>query len=669
MYLSTSLQNLHPTLIDIFISTLQGLEPRERLSVPDWADLNVKFTESSAKKGYWNTSEMEYMREPLESMADPSITEVTMMTSAQIGKTTAGIIGVGYFIDNDPSPGIVLQPTIDMAEKYSKTKLEPMLREMPPVFKKLGIRKSRETRNTMRYKEFPGGFLIITGANSPVDLASHSVKFVLSEDVDRIPLSAGQEGDPVMLAEERTESFKLYGRKLIRLSTPTIKQTSRIYRLYMQGDQREFYVPCPKCGEFQTLKFDNLKWKKDVDLTGKTLKHYPHLLYYECEKCKAQLTERDKRQMVPSGHWIPAHPEIKDHRSYKINRLYTPLSTWADITKDFIKVYKDNAALRVFFNTTLGEPWELEEALELELADLMRRNENYLTAENPCMPNKVLALTCAIDVQNDRLVLKIKGWGKGDEKWTINYETLYGDPNQDDVWDKAIDCLRVDYPREDGVTLRPLICLVDAGYNSLRVYEAVRYMNSKIKLQRGIFCIKGKEGMGREIWPRNYTLVQNKRYFLYVVGVDEAKEKLLQSLKAPLNNNPDAVSPLYNHFTSSCCSLEYFEELTAEKRVVKYHPQRGPQYQWIKKKENIRNEALDLEVYNEAAKVFMYFNYDALAESLAEEAKELADKIAAPAFMAELEPESKGNNPRVLSHETIYTPYGSGKNFVNSWRK
>jgi phage terminase large subunit GpA-like protein len=674
MYLSINTRQLHPTLINILGDTLKSLEPRERLGICEWAERYIKFPETNAKKGYLDLSSMAFLYEILESMADPAIPEVSLMASAQISKTTSGIIDVGYTIENYPAPMIILQPTIDMAEKYSKTKLEPMLRNIPSVSNLLMERRSRDARNTMRYKEFPGGFIIITGANSPVDLAGHSVKMVISEDVDRIPLTAGQEGDPVMLAEERTESFKLYGRKLIRLSTPTIKQTSRIYRLFMQGDQREYYVQCPKCGEYQTLIFDNLKWEKDKDFTGKTIKHYPHKLYYECAFCKEHLSEKDKHYMVSKGHgyWKPARPEIKDHRSYKINRLYSTLSTWTDITKDFIKRHDDPAALRVFWNTTLGEPWELEEALELEIADLMKRCENYLTPENPYMSNNVLSLTSAIDVQQDRLELKIKGWGIKRERWTIDYQQFYGDPNQDDVWDKVIHHLATDWPREDGVTLRPEICLVDSGYNTRRVYEAVAYMNSKLSLKRGVFCIKGKAGNEVDIWPRNFKKVNTT--ILFVIGTDKSKEDLLASLKTPKNNSDTLPSPGYNHFTSACCTIEYFEQLTAEKRVVKYLPSKGAQYSWIKKKENARNEALDLEVYNIAAENFMYNDYERLAETLAEEARELEARKQDKDFMIA---NDDGKEEKLESKRKILYPsgqssnvlYGTGGNFVNSWRK
>lgn len=674
MYLSINTQNLHPTLINILDDTLKSLEPHERLGICEWAEKYVKFPDTNAKKGYLDLSSMAFLYEILESMADPAISEVSLMASAQISKTTCGIIYIGYMIANYPAPIIVLQPTIDMAEKYSKTKLEPMLRNMLPVSGLLMERRSREYRNTMRYKEFPGGFMIITGANSPVDLAGHSVKTVLTEDEDRIPPVVGQEGDPVSLAEERTESYKLYGRKIIHLSTTTIKQTSRIYRHYNQGDQREYYVQCPRCGEYQTLKFDNLKWEKDKDWTGKTIKHYPHKLYYECAICKEHLYEKDKYYMVSKGHgyWKPSRPDIKDHRSFKINRLYSTLSTWADITKDFVKIKDDNAGLRVFFNTTLGEPWELEEALELEIADLMKRNENYLTPENPYMSNNVLSLTSAIDVQQDRLELKIKGWGLKRERWTIEYKQFYGDPNQDDVWDKVIHHLATDWPREDGVSLRPEICLVDSGYNTRRVYEAVAYMNSKLSLKRGVFCIKGKAGNDIDIWPRNFKKVNTT--ILFVIGADKAKEDLLISLKAPRNSGADLPSPGYNHFTSACCTIEYFEQLTAEKRVIKYLPSKGTQYSWIKKKENARNEALDLEVYNIAAEIYLYNDYEYLSEKLAEEAAELEARKKDPDFMVSIEdePEEKPKAPRKIlypSGQNSNVLYNSGSNFVNSWRK
>jgi phage terminase large subunit GpA-like protein len=652
MYLSTQTQlntNFHPTLIKIVNDLRRYLEPRERLRIDAWADKYVQLPASSAKKGFWITDEVAYTREPLLSLINPNVTEVTWMSSAQILKTTVELIFLAWLIDNDPAPFIVLQPTIEAAQIYSKSKFEPMISLIEPLKGKIGERKSRDFRNTMLYKEFPGGFGIFAGANSPVNLAQHSVKYCISEDVDRIPLTAGEEGDPVLLAEQRTESYKMYGRKLVRFSTPTDKNTSRIFRLYNLGDQRKYYVPCPRCGFPQVLFFDNMKWEKETDLYGKVKQHFPDTCYYECVNCKGEMKEKDKRPMVAAGNWIAKFPERSKHHSYHISRLYSTISTWSDLVREHIDSEDEPDARKVFVNTGLGEVWESEEAIEIEIVDLLKRaeKEKYLTNAFPYLPNEVLVITAQVDVQSDRLELLLKGWRGKYERWTIAYEKFSGDIFQDDVWDDLIEFLQVDWAREDGVTLRPAICLIDSGFKATRIYERVRYMRKKLKLMGGIHAIKGRAGINFDVVPRSQNVTEKKRMNFYYIGVDAAKDMLLDSLNVAL------PGPGYNHFTPAVCDVEYFEQLTAEKKVTKYHPLRGFRSNWIKKKANARNEVLDLEVYAIAAIIILNPAFDRIEKKLLDQAKELAEaKLDTDYSHEDVEPETVAEKEKPLKSKS-----------------
>ena len=194
------------------------LKPPPKLTISEWADEYRKLSpESSAEPGSWNTSRAEYQRGIMDALSDPYIETVVVMSSAQVGKTEILNNAVGYFISQDPSPMLVVQPTLDMAQTWSKDRLAPMLRDTPILSGLVKDPRSRDSGNTTLHKVFPGGHVTACGANSPSSLASRPVRNVFCDEVDRYPVSAGTEGDPVSLAKKRSATF--WNRKIDRKST------------------------------------------------------------------------------------------------------------------------------------------------------------------------------------------------------------------------------------------------------------------------------------------------------------------------------------------------------------------------------------------------------------------------------------------------------------------
>ena len=244
---------------------LQILAPPPKMSVSQWADAERRLSpEASAVPGRWRTEVVEYMREPMDCIGDPRIRRVSIMAGAQIAKTEVLLNIIGYCIDYEPSPIMVVNPTLDMAKTFSKDRVAPMLRDTPALRGKVADVRSRDSGNTIQQKMFPGGHLTMVGANSPSSLASRPIRVVLADEIDRFPPSAGAEGDPLQLAIKRTVTF--WNRIITVMSRPTNKGASRIEMAYEEGDQRQRWCPCPECGEFQTIKWSGVKWiDKDPD--------------------------------------------------------------------------------------------------------------------------------------------------------------------------------------------------------------------------------------------------------------------------------------------------------------------------------------------------------------------------------------------------------------------
>ena len=351
----------------------------------------------------------------MDACSDPSIQEVVVMAGAQLGKTEAILNIVGYHIDNDPSPILVLQPTLEMAQAFSKDRVAAgLIKSTPALRGKVKDPRSRDSGNTTLHKIFPGGAITMVGANSPSGLASRPIRIVLCDEVDRYPASAGSEGDPIQLARKRSATF--WNRKVIMVSTPTNEGNSRIADAYEQSDQREYYVPCKHCEEYQTLRWANVKWQEKE----------PDTAQYMCEHCAVLWSDSDRVWSIRNGHWH-ATKEFTGVAGFAINGLYSPWTPLSDGVKDFLKVKKNPEQLRVWTNTYLGQTW----------ADAGETVDDYMLSERrepmPAVPDDALILVAGVDVQDNRLEITILGIGRDDESWVIDHVTMYGDPSTSDL--------------------------------------------------------------------------------------------------------------------------------------------------------------------------------------------------------------------------------------------
>ena len=601
---------------------LAGFLPPPKYTVSEWADANRKLSaESSAIPGQWRTSLVEYMREPMDCVGDPRVTRVVVMAAAQVAKSEFLNNVVGYLIDYDPSPILMVQPTIEAAEDYSKDRIAPMIRDTPVLREKVADDKSKTSGNTIKNKKFPGGYLVMIGANSPSGLASRPIRAVLGDEVDRAPVSAGQEGDPINLAIKRTATF--WNRIVVLVSTPTNKGASRIETAYEEGDQRQRWCPCPECGEHQTLKWSGVRWDKEK--RGETEVSKPDTARYMCEHCGVLWTDPQRVAAVRKGYWR-ASAEFNGVASFHVTGLLSPFASMADGVREFLAAQGDPAQLKVWVNTYLGESWE-EEGKRLDAHELMERVEEY----DNRIPDGVTILTAGVDVQEDRIECEIVGWGDDFESWSVDYSIFYGDPSNDDVWSQLTTHLRqiFRHPRFGDMQVRATC--IDTGYQTHRVYQYVRSTDR-------VWGIKGVPGEGK---PFVGTPTRNNygRIHLFPVGVHTAKGAVFSRLAA----KPGDVG--YCHFPADR-KQEYFDQLTAETLVTRYH--KGyKRTEYVKTRS--RNEALDNRVYASAA--LELINVDLVAQRRACELRYRKE--------VEAQDETKPSKPNRK---------GRGDSFVDSWR-
>jgi len=560
-----------------------AFKPPKKLTLSEWADEYAYLSaESSAEGGRWRT--LPYQKGIMDAITDPDIEQVTVMKSARVGYSKILNHIIAYHIHQDPCSIMVVQPTIQDATGYSKEEVAPMIRDTNCLQGLVSDAKSKDSTNTLLQKQYPGGTLSLVGANSATGFRRVSRRIVLFDETDGYPPSAGSEGDQIKLGIKRTEYF--WNRKIVAGSTPTIKDFSRIEKLFNQTDQKRYYVPCPDCGHMQYLKWPNIRWQNND----------PDTAAYACEECGVLIPHNKKRWMVERGEWRSTQPGNGKHVGFHIWAAYSysPNASWSNLVEEFLESKQDPEQLKTWINTTLGETWEDEYASKVGAEALMERAAEA-KYEKGVPPEEALVLCMGCDVQDDRLSMSVFGFGRNEEMFLVDRKVIYGSPARADLWKQMDEVLMSTYKCKDGYELKIENAAIDTGgHYTQEVYQYVRerYQLGLIGI-KGI-GLKGKPPLGKpttqDITFSGKALKRGVK--LFPVGVDIIKTTLHNKLR-------DAeIGKGYIHFYPTITS-DYFEELTAERQVLRY--KNGYQERIWVKKSSARNEALDEAVYAWAA--------------------------------------------------------------------
>lgn len=570
------------------------LKPKPQLTISQWAD-QYRFIArgTGPEAGQWRTSRAPYSREIMD-IFNTDVQMVVFMASSQVGKTEIALNLMGFFIDQDPSPQMYLLPTDGIAEDFSKTRIQKNIDDTP-VLAKLFSSKSRDGDNTIGLKNFAGGFVTIHGANTPTKLASKPIRILIADEIDRFPGELAKEGNPVKLAIQRTTNYS--NRKIILISTPTVKGASQIESWFLKSDQRYYHVPCPDCEHKFVLNWNMVEWEKDEN--DELIESSVHI---KCPACSFEIRDRHKSYILENGEWIALAPR-KKIPGFHISTLYSPWVKFRELVAEYLeaKREKDRKKLKEFYNLKLGLPFE-EDYSEIEVGELESHREDYPAQ----LPDKVLILTCAVDVQDDRVEFKFVGWGMGEEAWVIKYYALSGDLTSDSFWNEIDMHISQGFSYADGNILIPACTTIDSGgHFTQEVYKFV-----KPRKNRGVFSIKGAANrLGIPVISKPSKVGRKKDVLNFIVGVDNAKDILHYRLK---NHHK---GPGYIHFPrdpDAGCDQKYFEMLLSEHKVEKRVNGRT-RMAWEKIYPSARNESLDLFVYNIAAVKILNPPFDVLA--------------------------------------------------------
>lgn len=571
------------------VLTLDQLRPPPDLTVSEWAEDNrVLSDEASAEPGRWRNERTPYLVGIMDAFNEPLIDDIVVKKCAQVGYTESLNNIVGYVIDNDPGPMLVVQPNLEMAKTFTTDRFDPMVKDSPALETVVSGEKSRDKSNTTFHKTFPDGHMTVIGANSSAGLKSRPIRYLLCDEIDEYPFVNQNTGDPLEKAKKRTATFR-GRRKRLYGSTPSVEDASRIDELYKLSDQRKFFVPCPHCDFYQPLQHANLVWPKDE----------PHMAQYCCNECGTLIDESAKPNMLRAGVWRATSDKgNRGVAGFALNELYSPFVSWGEYAEAFITASKLPETLQTFVNESMGEVWS-EDGTKIESEMFLERQEDYER------PTDILFLTITVDTQEDRLEVYLKGWGIDHEAWAIEHKIFEGDPDQTEategsVWQRLTTYRRQIFELDDGRQLRVAGVVIDSGgSNTDAVY---RYVASHYKRER-VFAIKG---VGGNVQTVGRPSRGNKRKCpVYPLGVNHLKTKLFTRL-----NKIKEPGPGFQHY-SHRFDEEWFEQLTSE-RKVKRKVRGFTTIEWVKRRD--RNEAWDLEVYQLAAVELLSPDMNALIE-------------------------------------------------------
>jgi phage terminase large subunit GpA-like protein len=571
--------------IAIAKKVLRLFKPKPSLTVSQLADRYrvLSADAGSPNPGRWRTSKTPYLKAIMDAANDVLVEIIVVQSGSQIGKSEAILNFILYYSFYEPSPILLVQPTGDTMESFSKNRVATMIRDTPVLTECFGASISRNSNNTIAHKTFSGGYLVLVGSESPSKLASYPIRTVLLDEVDRYPASAGGEGDPCALAIRRTNNF--WNRKIVMVSTPVNKETSRIHKEFLQTDQKYFYVPCPHCDHKQRLLWEQVRY----------LESDPKSAWYQCINCGDRIENRHKDAMLQRGEWIASAP-FTGKSGFQISELYSPWRTFGDVVKGYLESKDDPFRYKTWINTSLGEPFEDEAAETLDFEELANRAEPY---EILSVPNDGYFLTAGVDVQRDKLVIVVRAWGKNEESWLVYYQEIWGDPFTEEPWEQLDEIFNAKYSHESGAELRIRCMAIDSGDGNTQT-EVYHYCRSRHSKYFQVIPIKGSSTPNKPIVSggTNQDFDYKGRKFansirLFIVGSDTATAQIHGRLKLK-----SADERGYYHFPKGLPE-QYYLELTSEKLVTELH--RGGLREVWRKIPKRRNEVLDCEKYALAA--------------------------------------------------------------------
>jgi phage terminase large subunit GpA-like protein len=528
-----------------------ALKPPPPIDYLAWAERNVVIDEGSFP-GPYNRNLFPYFDEILRALSpDDPCRYVTLMGSAQVGKTTLANVFTLGSMTTGRGTFLYAHPTDDNARRWSKMKLAPMMRSTPVVRDQFPER-ARDGADAVLFKERRDGLarLLITGANSPASLSQITVDFQVQDDLAKWEMNSA--GDPEAQADNRSRAIEFA--KIFKVSTPLVIPGCRISKDFEAGSQEHPYVPCPHCRTMQVLEWDNML--AGLDPTN------PDDAHFTCVSCGALIEEHHRPQMLAGFEWRAKNPSaMREHRSFWIWSAYSYLQSWPRIAQEWLKNRGDPAGEKTFINDTAGKPYRAHgEARPWEELRDRAMESGYVRGT---VPPGALLLMMGIDCQGDRIEWQLVGFGRDYRRYVIDYGIVDRHISDPDCQRNLDLVLAKKWRNTAGHELGVELAAIDGNAWTEDVWTfARRHPSSKLIMVRG----RGDDAAPRlakvkkERNDKTGKLLKYSKRF-YTLGVSILKMALYRDLAKD--------DPFANGFVAFPSGLddEYYQELTAERRT------------------------------------------------------------------------------------------------------
>ena len=578
--------------IDFLIERFGALTERQVYELPSEFAERVRYLPADLTPfpGRFNWERFPYFKKIVDCMApDNPIREVVLMKGNQLGGTTAIIETIIlYNIMSNPTAQAYITADAGLMKTSMQTKIEKMIdnagaRDL--IFSQNRKQKgSRDTGDTAFSKEYPGGYLHCFGSRAPARFRSMSYRNILADEVDAFPDAIKKEGSVIDLVRNRTDAYSTK-RKIFWASTPLVKQTSKIERLYEAGNQQKYFVPCKHCGKMQELVWHGknedgtefgIVWEND-----KNFMPIIETVAYKCKFCGGLMKNYDKASIVKKGEWRPTAEALNPFTvSFHLSPIYNPsgMYSWEDMVLQWAECWdiknnrvRDKEKYRIFRNTKQGLTFEemgkqirYERAVQFRRAGFVRgKVPNDLAVRDSGSP--VLIVCCSVDVQKKNLFVDVKGYSDKGVTWTLDFFSIDGDTEDfNGPWDKLYKYIEeTRFVGDDGKVYKIMITLVDSGRYTEYVYAfAGRYY-------AGVYPCKGAEyikaGETYRIFDRS-TLQRIGLPLAYHVNTTKMKDRISNSMSVLMWNEGQFQPDWYPNFPDDFRD-DYFKMFEAETKV------------------------------------------------------------------------------------------------------
>lgn len=573
-----------------------ALKPPPKLNLVEWADTYRFLPSNSAESGKWRTHRVPPAREPMMSISNPDVQEITVMSCVQMLKTELMINTALFFIHQEPSPMMYVAPKKEIAEAWSKERFANSVKHTP-VVADLFRDNRRGEGNTILQKQFAGGQISIVSARNPDDLAMRACRIMMFDECDKYESDTGGEGDPIAIAWGRATTYGKRAKKITACS-PTIQGKSRIEQEYFKSNMCVYHQPCPHCGHAKELTWLDVIIPKDE--TG-TFVHV--LAKIVCSECGVEWSEGDRLTSIRTGFWVAQKPEITWHHGYKVTSLASPFTPVEQLAKEFVDAQNNTMLLKAFYNTRMAQTWK-EIGDQPDWNRIYERREDYSEGS---IPDGGLMVTAGMDIQKEGVFYEVVVWGRRRESWSIEKGYIEGSIEDQEMREKVYSLWDRVYKNSKGIEMIQEKICVDSGYNTQAVYALVRgYGSERVIAVKGEDNLKTPTGTPTPVDVNIDGQRVTRGLMLWKVGSSVIKEQVYSWLGSSKPTDEELTAGRlfpsgYMHFPQY--DEEFFKQLTAE-QYLRQEDNRGfVKYVWEKLRKD--NHFLDCRVYARAASAIL----------------------------------------------------------------